>query len=144
MAIQVQTWKPDTCGCVFEETHDPSDANYGVKFSKVVTKCLVHQLVADANLYDEVYANPGSEQKRKNKIDAYLLTSGALGLSETVINRDGEAVVQYKSGISYNWYFDANRVLNVTISGITLSNNLKNTIRSFCDATFGVGKVVVA
>lgn len=139
MAVTKMTWRPDTCECVIEETHDPENAAYGVKFSAVIEKCAIHIAVSDANLYGVVYANSDGENKRKNLVDQFLRETSALDL--TVADADGSLI--YKRGVVFNWSFDADRNLVISVAGVTLTANQQTSIRTFADANFGAGKVIV-
>ena len=146
MVISLMTWKPDTCGCVIEESHNPSDSNYGVKFSKVISKCSDHENLPDSAIYDTVYTNSDSDQKRKNLLEKFLIETDALGVSEEVLQDDGTPMRQFKKGITYTWNFTGkgnSRILNVALSGVTLGDPVKATINTFLSSTFGSGKVIL-
>ena len=142
MAISTMSWKVDTCNCIFEQTHNPADSGYGVQFSRILSKCSLHAAVADQDLYGVVTANANSEMKRKNRIENYLLTT-ALGLTDTVTNNNGETVVRFKAGVRYDWSFNANRQLVVSIVGVTLTTNQKNTLQTWCNTNFGSGLIII-
>ena len=140
--IRTYRWQPDTCGCVITETHDDV-LNVWSGIPEVGGKCPVHSSVADASLYGVLHANADGENKRKNLIHKSLLESFVGTLS--VSNPDG--TFSFKSGVSFTWSFSgsgAARVLTVAVVGVTLTTAQKNTLRSFCDTTFGTGKVVVS
>lgn len=139
MAISKQIWRPDTCGCVIEELHDPSNPAFGVQFSAVINKCPAHATVADADVWGVVYANPDGENKRKNLLHKALLETSSLNLS--VLAADG--TFQWKPGTTFNWSYNANRVLEVSISGTNLTTAQRNTVNNFCTTQFGANKVVL-
>lgn len=139
MAVQKQIWIPDTCGCVIEELHDPANPAFGVQFSAAVHKCPAHAAVPDASLWGVLYENADGENKRKNLLHKALLETSSLNLS--TLAADG--TFQWKSGVGFQWSFDANRVLQVTITGATLTTAQRNTINNFCTTQFGAGKVVI-
>ena len=147
MAISTMTWHPDTCKCIIEETHNPEDSLYGVRFSRVISKCPIHLTVPDDQLYDVLYSGVASDQKRKNLLEKRLLETGvALKIGDATLNPDGSTTYTWKSGVKYNWSFvgvDENRVLNITITGVSLSVTEKATVQTYCDTTFGVGKVKI-
>lgn len=146
MAISLMTWKPDTCDCEIEESHNPADSSYGVKFSKIFSKCPEHQSVSDNDIYDIVYANSDSEQKRKNQLEGHLLETEALGLSEEVTQEDGSKIRQFKSGIKYEWSFTgegANRILDVTMRGISMNAAALSAINVFAASKFGSNRVSI-
>ena len=142
MPIKLQTWKPDTCDCVIEQTHDPSDPRYGVVFSKFIEKCLVHQALSDEDAYGKIYEDFNSEQKCKNILQGELLDNTIFGISETVIE-NGRSINKLKIGIFYNWQFDENRKLIIDIAGISLPPPIKTLIQNFCNTTFGLDKVQI-
>ena len=146
MTISLMTWKPDTCDCVLEESHDPSDSSYGVKFSRVISKCSSHEDLPDNAIYGAVYSNSNSDQKRKNLLEKFLIETDSLGVSEEVLQDDGTTMRQFKKGITYTWNFTGkgnSRILNVSLSGVTLGNPVKATINTFLSSTFGSGKVIL-
>ena len=146
MAISFQKWTPDTCKCIFEESHNPSDSSYGVKFSKVLSKCDDHLNTPDNNLYDVIYLNADSEQKLKNGIYKELTENNALGFSKEVTDDLNGTTRQLKDGLDYKWRFegrDSARILYVKISGTTLSSSVRNTLNSWITTKFGTGKVIL-
>lgn len=146
MAISLMTWTPDTCACKIEESHNPSDSEYGVKFSKVLSKCSDHQSLPDSAIYSTIYANSDSEQKRKNGMHGYLLETSDLGLSEEVVDDDGVTSRRFKPGITYEWSFTgtgSNRVLDINMKGASISLSAKNDITSFLTTKFGSDKVTL-
>lgn len=142
MPIKLQTWKPDTCDCVIEQTHDPSDPRYGVVFSKFIEKCLVHQALSDEDAYGKIYEDFDSEQKCKNMLYGELLENTTLDLSE-LVQKEDTSFTKLKPGIFYKWQFDKDRRLIVNIMGISLSSNHKMILQNFCDTTFSIGKVLI-
>jgi hypothetical protein len=147
MAISFMNYHPDTCKCIIEQTHNPTDPAYGIQFSRVISKCTIHQAVPDDQLNGVIHSNPASDQKRKNLLEKYLLETGvALDISDATINPDGSTTYSWKSGISYNWSFvggDENRVLNISIIGKDLNGVAKATIQTYCNSTFGAGRIVI-
>ena len=143
MAVRTYRWKPDTCECVITETHDDVANTWsGVPESK----CPAHAAVADNALYGVLHTNPDGENKRKNLVHKALLETGSLSLSQTVIGPDGSGTLQFKPGIAFSWSWsgsNGSRVLTISVTGVTLTTAQKNTIRTYCDANFGAGKVMV-
>ena len=139
--MPTQIWKPDTCECVIEEVHDPKTPGSGVQFSRALSKCPVHISVPDNALYGVLFTNPDGENKRKNLVHKFLLEQSAIGTS-TVI--DGKTVFVLKTGVTVAFEYNAQRVLVVTVTGVTLTTQQRNSIASFCTSTFGAGKVILA
>jgi hypothetical protein len=55
-------------------------------------------------------------------------------------------MVQLKNNITYDFSWSGtapDRVLNISFTGITLTNQQKNTIRTVLNNRFGIGKVNV-
>lgn len=140
MAVQKQIWRPDTCACVIEETHDPANSAYGVQFSAVISKCVPHAAVTDANLWGVIYSNPDGENKRKNLLHKMLLETSSLNLSAT---DPISGTLQWKPGITFSWAYNANRQLEVTIVGFTPTTAQRNTFNNYCTNTFGANKVIL-
>jgi|CXWL01.1.fsa_nt_gi hypothetical protein len=140
----MKTWKPDTCDCHVEEIYDLT----GIKsMGQVLTKCIVHQTVADADLYDVLL---NKENRVKNRVYRILLGYEEikdLGLEEPKKNQDGtDAGPGLKVGIEYAWNFvgtGANRVLQAEIKGSALTKAKKDELKALCDTKFGLGKVEV-
>ena len=102
----MKTWKPDTCECLVEEIYNCAEIVGG---GQVLKKCIVHQGVADDELYGILYSNPDGENKRKNQVLNILLGYEAikdLGLEEAKTNDDGsDGGLGLKNGLEYDWSF---------------------------------------
>jgi hypothetical protein len=138
--VSEMIWRPDTCGCVLKETHDPEDPSYGVRFAGVVTKCPAHEAIPHTNLYGVVYANPDGENKRKNLVHKFLVEDPRLA---HLARKDAKGSLLLKDEVEYIWEFDERRVLKVQIKGAPLTEDHKKHIHEFANATFGQGKVIV-
>jgi len=146
MNITYQNWSPDTCGCKVEEKWDKDDPQAGVSFNKVITKCSAHTSVADEDLFGVLYANSDGENKRKNQVRKLLTEDVGLALGELKTNTDGSTYLDFKNGIDLEWSFTGtgvDRVLTISVKGITLNATKRNAINSFCTTKFGVGKVEI-
>lgn len=152
--IKHYRWKPDTCECSVNETHDPETNEWGAEETYTnprgevfnTVRCAAHSSILDANvLYGVLHKNPDGENKRKNQVERLLLGHDSiknLGLEQ--INADGAVV--FKNGVDMNWSFTgtgASRVLRISVSGVTLTTQQKNAIKSFADTKFGVGKTEI-
>jgi hypothetical protein len=141
----MKTWKPDTCDCVVEELYNGTEIIGG---GAVLKKCDAHASVPDDQLYGVLYANPDGENKRKNRIESILLGGEGqnFNLHETVTNSDGSVTVKWKGGVTFSWAWTgtgAGRTLNITVTGVNLTTNQKNTINNIATTRFGAGKVVI-
>jgi len=141
----MKTWKPDTCECLVEEIYNGAEVIGG---GQVLKKCIVHQGVADDELYGILYSNPDGENKRKNQVLNILLGYEAikdLGLEEAKTNDDGsDGGLGLKNGLEYDWSFTGtgkDRILKVAIKGTTLSKVQKDSVKDLCNIKFGIGKV---
>lgn len=140
-------FRPDTCGC---ELHYEYDSSIGPNHDtdlitndiytdpngqqRQTIKCLAHQAIADmVTLKNTVHLG---ENVRKNKfIDAAMkLYPTSFPIATTA---DGQTIDYSK----LSWNYDTQRVLNVTIAGLTKPQ--KNSLQSTADTEFGVGKVKV-
>jgi hypothetical protein len=147
VATRKQIWRPDTCGCVLEQTYDP-DLPASTWTAVPISKCSAHAAVPDGQIYNVLYQNADGENKRKNQFIGAALgyEIGDVGLGETKTNPDGSTYITFKAGVTVTWTFSgegAGRVLNVTISGANLNASQKNAIATFCTNRFGAGRVVI-
>ena len=137
--MPLQTWKPDTCGCIIEERHGDG---LGVRFERVIEKCSIHTAVADADLYGVIYGNADGENKRKNLVEKALRETTSLNLG----TQNAEGAWEWRAGRGFAWTWVGvapARVLQVSIVGATLTTAQRNTAQTWCDTAFGAGKVVV-
>lgn len=135
----MQVWRPDTCACVIEQSVSGSGESAVVSMTRFLSKCPAHEALDDVAAYDAVYAGPDGENKRKNQLEAALLASDQLGLSD--IQPDGTRT--WKPGHAFSWSFTgtgAKRVLNVEVKGAVLD---KQATQSLADEVGGEGKVVI-
>lgn len=144
--VQILKWEPKTCGCVFEEYKDNLGQNVG---TAVLEKCNAHLSVLDNDLYNVIYQNSDSEQKRialalrkiKASPDSYYVLSAQeqnllkiflrLGIqddSEIPPEKIPNKIFHPDKGIKFS--FDSNRKLNVEMPGYSLAEKLaiKNDI----------------
>lgn len=137
MRMKTTRWSPDTCDCVIEYDWDadlPAEARVHTP-SRVVNRCPAHQAQADAAA---VFTTLLDENPRKNKLLARamdLLTDK----TEAVVQLDGSTVLQWRNGVTVGWAFDAARVLEVSISGLT--NPQRNAVQNAANNMFGANKV---
>ena len=144
MKINVTRWSPDTCGCVFDFEWDGDlAADQRVHTHKETIKtCPNHQVVKlnPGNHYGSVLG----ENQRKNKLHGQLLTIS--NLTESVTQEDGSTSIQFKKGMgfTYGWSgTDDARILTITVTGYTLTNQQKTSIQNWCNTNLGIGKVVI-
>jgi len=140
MVINTTRWSPDTCDCSIEYTWDSesSESTRVHTFSNVVNKCQAHNAITDNALFNLLM----DENPRKNIAHQLILDNGPTSLSDIV---DGSK--QLKAGITLNFSWSGtapNRVLTISYTGITLTTNQKNSVQTFLNNRFGVGKVLIA
>lgn len=144
MKMNVTRWSPDTCKCVFEYEWD-SDLSADSRvhtLKNVVNACSEHQILKNNSANH--YAGVLDENVRKNKVHGQLLTVSSL--SEIFTNEDGSESLVFKKGIGFNFSWtglNENRVLNISIFGINLTNQQKTSVQAWCNTNLGVGKVVI-
>ena len=133
----MKTWRPDTCGCHVEEIYNLDGSIQGG--GKVLARCKDHATIPDVQLYDVVLA----ENRRKNNCHRLLvgLDGVNFNLSKLV---DGSQV--FKDGVDMNWTYSGagkDRVLTISLTGVTLTTQQRNAALNFLNNKFGVGKVVI-
>lgn len=134
-------WSPDTCGCVIDEDVQPGG---GKTFAGIVTKCPVHLTVADADLYDVLYAAPHGENRRKNELEGFLLNHPDFG--QDIVTPHGEIVRAFKAGVGVSWQWTgdgSDRVLVPSITGVTMTPQRRQAIQAFIDGGPHKGRVVL-
>ena len=138
-------WRPSNCQCVVEEELDDVTLAI-VGLLQVVHKCTQHAGVADGDLYGVLITNLASESNRVRDVLRMLLgndlaIAGLDGLRETTA--DGGTAL--KEGVEYRCTWsgvNADRVLNVSLVGFTLSGTQKTALTTACNVKYGTGKVV--
>src|SRR3972149_7048932 len=131
----MQTWRPDTCGCYIEEIYEAGSIKGG---GQIMTKCVVHATVPDAELYDTLLA----ENRIKNRVFRFLC--GLDGVDLKLSKMDPSGAVTLKDGVEDFWTFSGSgkgRQLAISVSGVTLTTTQKTAIKNFIDAQFGAGKL---
>lgn len=121
-------WSPDTCGCTVEYEWDdavPQDLRVHTP-AAVVHRCAAHAALADA----AVHAAVGSENMRKNTVEARLRSAHAIELVDPVT---GELV--------WSWSFDVRRELVVDLPVLRALD--RTALQAWADTTLGAGRVVV-
>jgi hypothetical protein len=141
MTIKTTRWSPDTCGCSIDYQWDDSLPNDQITITPVgvPTKCAAHSSIAAV---PTAFNTISEENGRKNISRSLLLDNGPSTLYDIV---DGNR--QFKTGIDISWAWSGtapNRVITITVTGITLTNAQKNTVRNVLNNRFGAGKVVLA
>jgi len=115
-------------------------------FIRFIRKCPLHVGLSDDAAGFSVLWNPqntGENQRGPNNTLAEILDKGPTALYD--IATDGTRT--FKRGITVDWAWsgtEPNRVLTITVIGITLTTNQRNTVTTFLNNRFGVGKVVLA
>ena len=143
MVIKITRWSPDTCGCVIDYAWDDAvpENQRTVSFNNIVTKCPAHTILTTNN---DVWTAINDENPRKNVARQLLLDNAPNTIYDIIDVSNGTR--DFKSGISLNWIWSGtapNRVLNLTVTGATLTNAQKNTIRNILNTRFGAGKIVL-
>ncbi len=140
MVINITRWSPDTCDCVIEYSWDSTqpESTRVHNLSTIVSKCPAHSSLSDSQVYSIVLEeNPRKNQALQNILDNSPTTS----LYDIV---SGNRQLKQTLGFNFSWSGTApNRVLTVSFTGISLTTNQKNTLQTFLNTKFGVGKVLI-
>lgn len=131
----------DTCECklIYELDLSLPDNQKISTFKTAEVICSFHQ-----GMINDQAANNAAigQNRRKTAVEVWLLQNLASQLAD--VAPDG--TINWKDGIKFNWSFSGignDRVLTISVTGFTLTINQKNQIKTFCDSTFGSGKVIV-
>ena len=149
MVKHTTRWSPDTCSCVIEYEWDDAEQteNKTLTLSNYVNRCSIHStLQNDSDRYTTVQ----DENKRKNITHGLILENAPSSVFDELIDLDKDNnIVTYRVfkqnvTFSYSWSGTApDRILNISISGVNLTNPQKNAIRNVLNNRFGINKVVI-
>ena len=139
MTIKLVGWQLDTCSCYHVEQYDDTDPTRTKTLFEVKNKCPAHTPIPDSSIYQVVR----EENSRWARTPAALVENGPSTLYD--IQTDGSR--QLKPNIFVNWSWSGtapNRIMTITVTGITLTTNQKTTIQNTLNTKFGTGKVLIA
>ena len=140
MAIHVNRYSPDTCGCVIDYQWDDEQTGEDRQhtLTSVVSRCPAHAaLPTNGGVWDSIL----DENPRKNNAYQLVLDNGPTTLYD-ILN----GFRQPKPGINITWSWSGtvpNRVLTLNVVGLTLSNAQKSVIRTALNTRFGTGRVTL-
>ena len=133
-------WTLDTCG--FDDTNQNCQAEMdpGWIFVRWIRRCPDHtSLPSDLTTFNQIHEE--NTRGKSNTFDT-ILKNAPTALFDT----DANGSRTFKRGITVTWSWSGtvpDRVLNITISGITLTTTQQNNIRTVVDSRMGVGKVLI-
>lgn len=141
MAIRTTRWRPDTCDCVIEYTWDdaltPDQVTHTL--DTIRRRCAAHvNLPSDTDVYNTVR----EENPRKNITHQLLLDNAP----NTVYDVNADGTRQFKRGIVASWTWSGtapNRLMTITVTGVTLTTNQKNAIQTKLNERFGISNVTI-
>lgn len=138
--IQVTRWSPDTCDCVIDYEWDKDlDASVRVHTGKNIIKdCPDH---SDLGNPQDFYNAILDENQRKNKTQQELLENFVM-LRDT----DADGNFTFKQGIDISYFWTGtndDRVLHLSVVGLTLTTQQKTIVQNILDNKFGEGKVLI-
>ena len=133
--IKTTRWKPDTCDCVIEYEWDTEVAQeQRVHTLKTIKSCQPHYHLPSDQAYQQVI----KENQLKNKIHSTILHNMP-EVVDTQTDSQGNALLKLKAGIEYQWSFDANRNIQVSLKGGTASQ--KSALSALLNSNFQAGLV---
>jgi hypothetical protein len=143
-ALHTTRWSPDTCDCVLEYEWDDSlpQNQIVISYKNTVSQCVNHQELNGNNKKD-TYDSVNEENKRKNGTITELVSKMQSDFGET---DPQTGAITLKKGINVSWTWSGtapNRIMTLTVTGITLTTNKLNQAKAFLDTKFGVGKVIL-
>jgi hypothetical protein len=144
MVLKTTRWSPDTCDCILEYEWDDAVPNdqIVINYKNTVKQCSNHTHLTGNNKRD-TYDAVNEENKRKNGTVAELITRLQSDFGEA---DPSTGAITLKKGINVSWTWSGtapNRVMTMTVTGITLTTNKLNQAKNFLDTRFGVGKVIL-
>jgi hypothetical protein len=144
MATKITRYKPDTCECILEYSWDDTtteDQRVHTPTS-IVQKCAAHQTIPDTpTVFNTVVMD---ENPRKNLSLDEILQNAPSTAWYDIDATSGTRV--FKKGITIDWTWSGtapNRSLALTITGITLTTQQRNTLQTRLNNKFGINKVTI-
>lgn len=142
--LKVTRWSPDTCSCIIDYQWDDTLPNDQITLTPVniVQRCTAHESLQDTN---SVYDAVNEENPRKNKALDEILQNAPSNTWYDIDANSGQRIFKNNIGINWSWSGTApNRTITLTFSGVTLTNQQKNTLQTRLNNRFGNGKVILA
>lgn len=142
--IHTIEWAPG-CGCVifYEYDNDLPLAQQVLTGTAVGQRCVNHPINANTPTANDHYNQVLQEHKYWN------ITLGAAldNLTTQLAQADPiSGALSLKPGITLNFVFSGtfpNRVCTISFTGVTLTNQQKNTLQNKANQFFGAGKVII-
>ena len=139
MAISRNKYSPLTCACVYELQIDDSTNPSTKTLYAVHNRCPEHQHITN----DTTFTNVVIEENSRYAYAYGLILDNA---PNNVFDLDESGSRVFKKGITVSWAFTGetpNRVLTITVTGITLTQNQINSIQTKLNERFGVSNVTI-
>lgn len=151
MAIQTNRWTPDTCSSGGENPSDTCVVEFDVDSSttppttfnfRTVQLCTAHSVMSAEPEDTKVNAIRNENSRGHNAVFQEILNNAPTTLYD--VSADGTRTFKQGITVTWNWTGTApNRVLNVVITGATLTQNQLDSIRAKLDERFGINNVVL-
>lgn len=138
--MPIVTWEPDTCDCVLNIEYDEKSGVESGTVLNTSTICDFHSGKNRGNIIASAISDHG---RRKNHLLADILARfpGALGKTDengNLVFKDDRTIVWSFSGTADS------RVLNISFTGVTLTNAQKTTLQNAANSRFGAGKIIIS
>lgn len=157
MVISTTRWTLDTCAntddsprinCVMEFDADDSTTPPTIQNFRRIFTCPAHSNLPDTLTEDEKIEHIKAENRRGFGNTMYeLLQNAPTSVYDTIQNSDGTTTRVWKNNIVVTWHWTAgtapNRVLNINVSGVSLTQNQINNMIAKLDSRFGIGNIVL-
>jgi hypothetical protein len=131
----VTLWTLDSCGFSATDQNCQIFINDQTGEETFVRKCPVHAAASEVQVHQENSRGPS------NTLDNILQNAPAALFD---LQADGSRTFKRGATVSWSWAgTPPNRVLNVNISGITLTTTQQNNLQTAANNRFGAGKVVL-
>lgn len=152
MTFKTTRWSPDTCGCIVEYDWDDavSQEQRSHLFRGTVNACLVHAALAGEAHYNTVAVENRTKNRATHRTgQAVRLINPALIEQMYLVFPPGGILTpseteDYKDSLAsrlVEFAYGANRVLELRVTAITLTNTQKRLLQATLDTQFGDGVV---
>lgn len=150
-SVSITRWTPDTCSsggqnptdsCVLEYDVDTSTTPPTLSNFRTLQLCSAHSVLSPETEETKVNAIRNENSRGHGNAFGTILENAPTSLYDTLPN----GTRTFKQGITVTWAWSGtvpNRVLNITITGVSLTENQLNSIRAKLDERFGINNVIL-
>jgi hypothetical protein len=139
--LSLMRWHLPSCDCiaVYNMDMDLPQAQRTPIFKRMDRKCGAHSVLQNEQ---DIFNNLFVENAQTSESHNIIVANAPASFID--INTNGTVTLKKNIVVTWSWTgVVPNRVLNIGISGISLTTNQKNVIQTKLDERFGITNVVI-